>query len=339
MDYLSHIVRDPTICGGEAVIKGTRVTLRTVLASLAEGAGADEILADFPTLTAEDVRAVVAFAAASTEEDLPVPSAPPFMRIKLDENLPVTLAPLLSVLGHDVDTVPEEQLQGRHDPVIWQAAQDAERFLVTQDMDFSDIRQFRPGTHPGILLLRLRTPGRTALTARLVSIFQTEDVESWSSCFVVATERKIRVVRPSHSVSQELLDLPSDNTIAQSFGCEKGLAHETNHRHHSAPSPGGRQAGPGRCRGLPADRHGRAGLRPAAGQAEVYRGHEFSVNLLRKVQLMIGVNDAFVEPTIEAIIKGGRSGPAGEIGDGKIFVLPLEDCVRIRTGERGGEAI
>ena len=76
MDYLSHIVRDSTICGGEPVVKGTRVTLRTVLASLAEGASADEILADFPTLTAEDVRAVVAFAAASTEEDLPVPSVP-----------------------------------------------------------------------------------------------------------------------------------------------------------------------------------------------------------------------------------------------------------------------
>ena len=76
MDYLAHIVRDPKVCGGEPVIKGTRVTLRTVLASLAEGADADEILADFPTLTAEDVRAVVAFAAASTEEDLPVPSAP-----------------------------------------------------------------------------------------------------------------------------------------------------------------------------------------------------------------------------------------------------------------------
>jgi uncharacterized protein (DUF433 family) len=76
MDYLSYIIRDPTICGGEPVIKGTRVTLRTVLASLAEGAGAEEILADFPTLTAEDIRAVVAFAAASTEEDLPVPSVP-----------------------------------------------------------------------------------------------------------------------------------------------------------------------------------------------------------------------------------------------------------------------
>jgi uncharacterized protein (DUF433 family) len=76
MDYLVHIVRDPTICGGEPTIKGTRVTLRTVLASLAEGAGNDETLADFPTLTAEDVRAVVAFAAASTEEDLPIPIAP-----------------------------------------------------------------------------------------------------------------------------------------------------------------------------------------------------------------------------------------------------------------------
>jgi nitrogen regulatory protein P-II 2 len=75
------------------------------------------------------------------------------------------------------------------------------------------------------------------------------------------------------------------------------------------------------------------------GHTETYRGHEFSVNLLRKVQLQIAVNEDFVEPTIEAIIKGGRSGPAGEIGDGKIFVLPLEDCIRIRTGERGGEAI
>ena len=75
------------------------------------------------------------------------------------------------------------------------------------------------------------------------------------------------------------------------------------------------------------------------GQTEVYRGHEITVNLLRKVQLMIAVNDHFVEPTIEAIIKGGRTGPTGEIGDGKIFVLPLEDCIRIRTGERGGEAI
>jgi predicted nuclease of predicted toxin-antitoxin system len=119
------------------------------------------------------------------------------MRIKLDENLPHRLAPLISALGHNVDTVPEEQLQGQEDSVIWQAAQDAGRFLVTQDLDFSDIRRFRPGTHYGILLARLRTPSRVALMARLCSIFQTENFESWSRCFVVVTERKIRVIRPS----------------------------------------------------------------------------------------------------------------------------------------------
>lgn len=75
------------------------------------------------------------------------------------------------------------------------------------------------------------------------------------------------------------------------------------------------------------------------GQSELYRGHEYKVNLLRKVQLQIAVNDNFVEPTIAAIVKGGRTGDEGQIGDGKIFVLPLDDCVRIRTGERGPEAI
>jgi len=61
--------------------------------------------------------------------------------------------------------------------------------------------------------------------------------------------------------------------------------------------------------------------------------------LVRKVQLQIAVNEEFVEPTIQAILRGGRSGEQGEIGDGKIFVLPLEDCIRIRTGERGSDAI
>lgn len=75
------------------------------------------------------------------------------------------------------------------------------------------------------------------------------------------------------------------------------------------------------------------------GQTELYRANEASLNLLRKVQLQIAVNEDFVEPTVSAILKGGRTGDQGEIGDGKIFVLPLEDCVRIRTGERGPEAI
>lgn len=75
------------------------------------------------------------------------------------------------------------------------------------------------------------------------------------------------------------------------------------------------------------------------GKSEVYGEDEFAANLRRKVQLQIAVNEAFVEPTIEAIIRGGRTGEQGELGDGKIFVLPMDDCVRIRTGERGPEAI
>ena len=81
------------------------------------------------------------------------------------------------------------------------------------------------------------------------------------------------------------------------------------------------------------------GLGRQKGHTEVYRGHEYEVNLIRKVKLEIAVNDEFVDPTIEAIIRGGRTGNEGKIGDGKIFVLPLEDVIRIRTGERGPEAI
>ena len=75
------------------------------------------------------------------------------------------------------------------------------------------------------------------------------------------------------------------------------------------------------------------------GQVGMYRGHQFSVNLLRKVQLQIAVNEEFVQPTVDAILRGGRSGEKGEIGDGKVFILPMDDCIRIRTGERGSEAI
>ncbi len=76
MEYEEHFLRDPRICGGETVVKGTRVTLRTILASLAEGATVEEILEDFPMLSDKDVRAAIAFAAASAEEDLPVPGVP-----------------------------------------------------------------------------------------------------------------------------------------------------------------------------------------------------------------------------------------------------------------------
>ena len=72
------------------------------------------------------------------------------------------------------------------------------------------------------------------------------------------------------------------------------------------------------------------------GIAEVYRSHKEAGSLLRKVKLEIAVNEAFVKPTIDAILAGART---GQIGDGKIFVLDLPECIRIRTGETGGVAI
>ena len=72
------------------------------------------------------------------------------------------------------------------------------------------------------------------------------------------------------------------------------------------------------------------------GYHETYRGADIEVNLLKKIRLEIAVNDEFVEPTVNALVKGARS---GNIGDGKIFIMDLPECIRIRTGEKGTEAI
>jgi predicted nuclease of predicted toxin-antitoxin system len=118
------------------------------------------------------------------------------MRIKLDENLPASLVQTLVQLGHDADSVLQEGLQGSPDPDVWAAAQAAKRFLVTQDLDFSDVRRFAPGTHRGLLLVRLANPSRRVLRSYIESLFRAEDVEGWARCFVIATDTKIRVRRP-----------------------------------------------------------------------------------------------------------------------------------------------
>ncbi len=99
------------------------------------------------------------------------------MKIKLDENLPERLAGALRRLGHDADSVRSEEMVGRDDADVWTAAQAAGRFLVTQDLDFSDERRYAPGTHHGLLLIRLARPGRAALLGRIVELFSTERVE------------------------------------------------------------------------------------------------------------------------------------------------------------------
>jgi uncharacterized protein (DUF433 family) len=80
MSNESIFTRSPGVCGGEPVVRGTRVTLRTILASLAEGSTAAEIVAEFPSLTEADVRTVIAYAAASAGEDMPAAAVPAALR-------------------------------------------------------------------------------------------------------------------------------------------------------------------------------------------------------------------------------------------------------------------
>jgi nitrogen regulatory protein P-II 1 len=72
---------------------------------------------------------------------------------------------------------------------------------------------------------------------------------------------------------------------------------------------------------------------------EIYRGQKVIPNLIPKIRLEIAVNDTFVDITVDTILKSARSAGGGQVGDGKIFIAPLEECIRIRTGERGNKAI
>ena len=75
------------------------------------------------------------------------------------------------------------------------------------------------------------------------------------------------------------------------------------------------------------------------GEVELFRGQRVRPGLVPKSRIMIAVNDAYVEPAVQAVIKGARTEGDGAVGDGKIFVMPMDDVIRIRTGERGGKAI
>jgi predicted nuclease of predicted toxin-antitoxin system len=118
------------------------------------------------------------------------------VRIKLDENIPASSALRLSALGFDVDTVLGEGLNGKTDREVWAGAQAEGRFLVTQDLDFSDARVFAAGTHAGLFIVRLPDSEQWRLGDYLAAWFADPDVESWQRCLVVATPHKLRVIRP-----------------------------------------------------------------------------------------------------------------------------------------------
>ncbi len=117
------------------------------------------------------------------------------MKVKVDENLPGRLVIALRSLGHDVHTVAEQGLAGHTDADVWSASRREGRFLITQDPDFSDARKYAPGSHAGLLLVRLREPGAIALTDRVQAALQTTSLESMAGCFAVLTDSKLRVRR------------------------------------------------------------------------------------------------------------------------------------------------
>ena len=96
------------------------------------------------------------------------------MELKLDENLPESLLAELAHLNHDPDNVQLEGLAGRNDPDVWAAVQAAGRFFITQDLAFSDLRKFQPGSHHGLLLVRLPDAGCQALIRRTLKCFGTK---------------------------------------------------------------------------------------------------------------------------------------------------------------------
>ena len=99
-------------------------------------------------------------------------------------------------LGLDVHTVLDEGLGGRPDIDVWTAAQQERRFLITQDLDFSDVRRFAPGTHEGLLVVRVPDSEQWRLADYLVAWFSQPGASTWQRCFVVATPTKVRVRRP-----------------------------------------------------------------------------------------------------------------------------------------------
>lgn len=116
--------------------------------------------------------------------------------IKLDENLGEIHAEHLRRAGYAVDRVYDEGLSGATDEQVWQRACSEGRLFITLDLDFSDVRRFPPGTHPGILLLRVRTRGRQAVLDVLSRVVIECKLDTLVGCLAVADENQTRVRRP-----------------------------------------------------------------------------------------------------------------------------------------------
>ena len=118
------------------------------------------------------------------------------MKIKVDENLARAHRRVLEAAGYDVADVHEEGLVGASDDVLWSHVCGEGRFLVTLDTDFSDVRRFLPGSHPGILLMRTTHPSVSSISSILRRVLEERDLASVAGCLVVADEVRTRIRGP-----------------------------------------------------------------------------------------------------------------------------------------------
>jgi predicted nuclease of predicted toxin-antitoxin system len=137
------------------------------------------------------------------------------MKLKLDENLPLQIASRLRVLGHDVHTTNDEGLSGCNDSELWMAAQREARTLITQDLDFSDARRFVPGSHHGIVLIRLGSPSLRRLTERIEAIFQYENVSVWPGALSLSRSTKCECAERQTNHSFVLLTAGTEGYIGR----------------------------------------------------------------------------------------------------------------------------
>ena len=118
------------------------------------------------------------------------------MKIKVDENLPDQVVPLLHPYGHDVTTVAGEGLSGADDAAVAQAARSEGRMLLTLDRGFADIRSFPPGQHPGIIVIRLRDQRPPQVEATLRALLSTHNLEDLAGCTIIAQATLVRIRWP-----------------------------------------------------------------------------------------------------------------------------------------------
>lgn len=131
------------------------------------------------------------------------------MKLKLDENLSRHLKAALEALKHDVMTAADEGLLSQPDPIIAKAANDEKRILLTLDLEFADLRKYRPGNHPGIILFRPQSFGPLSVNRFVEAFVRETDLALLDGCVVVVEPEKVRVRRPPLDMnSDEWIDIP-----------------------------------------------------------------------------------------------------------------------------------